>query len=155
MIAVSCNGRRAYSSPPRRASLDAVLALTWILRELLSEVGDFFMGGRPVRVACIAVEQQCAGFQRFFEFFLAECNCLVVVVGTNDFEINAVAHEPPDGRAARARFLYLRKLFRVEKPAAEFSRRSGVAAESRILSYRDPESKPCAAPRQGGLLRCY
>ena len=99
--------RRAYSSSPRRASLDVRVALrragsssgqpalTWILRKLLSEVGDVFMGGRPVRVACITVEHQRAGFQRFFEFFLAECNCLVVVVRTNNFEIYAVAHEPP------------------------------------------------------------
>lgn len=59
------------------------------------------MGGRPVRVARITVEHQHSGFQRFFEFLLAECNCLVVVVRTNDFEINAVAHEPPADRAIR------------------------------------------------------
>src|SRR5580692_11547925 len=74
-------------------------ALAWILRKLLSELGDVFRGGRPVRVARITVEYQCAGFQRFFEFLLAECNCLVVVVRTNDFEIDAVAHEPPADRA--------------------------------------------------------
>src|SRR5277367_22369 len=76
-------------------------ALTWILRKLLSEVGDVFMGGRPVRLARITVEYQRAGFQPFFEFFMAECNCLVVVVRTNDFEINAVAHESPADRAIR------------------------------------------------------
>jgi hypothetical protein len=42
------------------------------------------------------VEHQCAGFQRFVEFFLAERNCLAVVVRTSDFEINAVVHEPPE-----------------------------------------------------------
>jgi hypothetical protein len=62
------------------------------LQKPLSEVGDVFMGGWPVRVARITVEHQRARFQLFFEFFLTECNCLVVVVWTNDFEINAIAH---------------------------------------------------------------
>jgi hypothetical protein len=34
-------------------------------------------------------------FQLFFEFFLAECNCLVVVVRKYYFELYAGAHEPP------------------------------------------------------------
>jgi len=36
-----------------------------------------------------------AGFQRFLEFFLTECNCLIVNVRAFDFKIHAVAHEPP------------------------------------------------------------
>jgi hypothetical protein len=83
------------------APLAAVLG--GILRELLSKSGNVFVGGRPVRVACITVEHQRTGLQRFFEFFPTECNCLVVVVRTNDFEINAVAHEPPTDRAIRFR----------------------------------------------------
>src|SRR5690242_18999500 len=66
-----------------------------MLRELLSKFGNFFTGWRPVRIACITVEHQCAGFQRFFEFLLSERNRLVVVVRTYNFEIHAVAHEPP------------------------------------------------------------
>jgi hypothetical protein len=41
------------------------------------------------------VEYQCTGFQGFFEFFLTECYGLVVVVRTVNFELYAVAHEPP------------------------------------------------------------
>jgi hypothetical protein len=41
------------------------------------------------------VKHQRAGFQRFFEFFMAECDCLVVVVRTYNFEIQVIAHEPP------------------------------------------------------------
>lgn len=70
-------------------------ALTRILRELSTKFGNVFMRGRPVRVACITVEHQRAGFQRFFESFLTECNGLVLVVRTHDFKIHAVAHEPP------------------------------------------------------------
>ena len=74
--------------------------LARVLRELLSKFGYVFVGGRPVRVACITVEHQRTGFQCFFEFFLTECNGLVVVVRTNNFEIYAVAHKPPiDGSA--------------------------------------------------------
>jgi hypothetical protein len=40
------------------------------------------------------VEHQRTGFQRFFEFFLTECNCLVVVVRTDNIEVQAIAHEP-------------------------------------------------------------
>jgi hypothetical protein len=76
-----------------------------ILRQPLSNPGDVFMGGRPVRVAGIAVEHQHAGFQRFFESFLAECNGLVVVVRTNNLDIHAVAHKPPADRAIPAALL--------------------------------------------------
>jgi hypothetical protein len=41
------------------------------------------------------MENQRAGFQRLFEFLMTEGNCLAVVVRTYDFEIHAVAHEPP------------------------------------------------------------
>jgi hypothetical protein len=68
--------------------------LARILRELLSNFGIVFMGGMPVRVACITVEHQRSGFQHFFKFFLTECNSLVVVVRTNNFDTCAVAHEP-------------------------------------------------------------
>jgi len=53
------------------------------------------MGGRPVRVACITVEHQGTGFQRLFEFLLIECNCLVMVVRTYNFEFHAIARQPP------------------------------------------------------------
>ena len=76
-------------------------ALACILRELLPEFGNVCTGWRPVRIACIAVEQQVIGFQPFFEFFLTECNCLVVIVRTNNFEIHTLAHEPPAARALR------------------------------------------------------
>jgi len=59
------------------------------------------MGRRPVRVAGIAVEYQRPGFQRFFEFLMAERNGLAVVVRANDFEIYPVAHEAPAARAIR------------------------------------------------------
>src|ERR1022692_2187222 len=64
------------------------------LREMLPKIGDFITGWRPVRVACVTVEHQRAGLQRFFEFFLTERNCLVVVVRTDNFELQSVAHEP-------------------------------------------------------------
>jgi len=121
------------------------------------------MGGRPVRVACITVEHQRAGFQRFFEFFLAECNCLVVVVRTNDFEINAVAHEPPANRAircracsnkfcqslivARARFLHLRKLL----PAGTLPKAlAGGTSPGLIGGQRIPASPAKAASPTAG-----
>jgi hypothetical protein len=66
-----------------------------MFRELLAKPGNVFMGGRPVRVASIAVENQRAGLQRFFKAFLTERNCLAVIVRTYDFKIHAVAHEPP------------------------------------------------------------
>jgi len=69
-------------------------ARSHILGELFSKPGDFFTRWRPVRVAGVAVEHQRAGRQRFFEFFLTECNCLVVVVRTVSLELQAVAHEP-------------------------------------------------------------
>jgi len=62
---------------------------------MLSNLGDVFMGGRPVRVTGITVEHQRTGFQRFFESFPTECDCLVVVVRTNNLEIHPVAHLPP------------------------------------------------------------
>jgi hypothetical protein len=72
-----------------------------ILRQLLANFGNVFMGGRPVRVACIAVEHQRARFQFRFELFLIECNCLVVILRTYDFEVYAVAHQPPADLAIR------------------------------------------------------
>jgi hypothetical protein len=68
------------------------------LCELPSKVGDVLMRGRPVRVACVAVEHQVIGLQGFFEFSLTEGNRLLVVVRTYDFEIDAVAHVPPADR---------------------------------------------------------
>ena len=70
-----------------------------MFREQLANFGDVFVGGRPVGVARITVEYQRTGFQRFFEFFRTECNRLVVVTWTYDFEINAVAHRPLDDSA--------------------------------------------------------
>jgi hypothetical protein len=72
-----------------------------MLRKLLSEVGNIFVGGRPVRAACITVEYQRTRFQCRFEFFLTECNCLVMVVRTYNFELDAVAHRSPVARAIR------------------------------------------------------
>jgi hypothetical protein len=74
--------RRPRDKPPPRS----------ILRKLPPEFRDLFMRWRPIRVARIAVEHQRARFQSRFEFLLAECNRLVVVVRANDFEINAIAH---------------------------------------------------------------
>jgi hypothetical protein len=71
-----------------------------MLRELLSELGDFFTGWRPVRVACIAVEYKCVGLQRCLEFFPSERNCLVVIVRAGRIELQAVAHELSINRAA-------------------------------------------------------
>src|SRR5689334_10660094 len=65
-----------------------------MLREVLSNPGDFFAGWRPVRVARVAVKYQRIGLQRSFEFFLIECNCLVVVVRTHNFEFETVVHKP-------------------------------------------------------------
>jgi len=73
------------------------------LRQPRANFGDVFMRGWPVRIAGITVEHQCAGFQLGFEFFLTECNRLVVIVRTNNFKIHAVAHEP-DGSASAVRF---------------------------------------------------
>ena len=50
------------------------------------------MGWRPVRVTSVAVEHERTGFQSLFEFFAAECDGLVVVVRTDDFEVEAIAH---------------------------------------------------------------
>jgi hypothetical protein len=61
---------------------------------LLSKFDDFFTGWRPICVARIAVEHQRTRLQRFFEFFLTESNCLVVIVRTFDTKLQAVAHEP-------------------------------------------------------------
>jgi hypothetical protein len=72
-----------------------------ILRELFPESGNVLVGGKPVRVASIAVENQRIGLQRVFEFFLTECNCLAMVVRAYDLEIRAVAHESPADRAIR------------------------------------------------------
>src|ERR1700679_3241092 len=78
--------RRAESSLP---------GLAWMLREPLSDSSNLFTRRRPVRIARITVEHQSIGFQRFFEIFLVEPNCLVVVVRTDGLEIKVVAHEPP------------------------------------------------------------
>jgi hypothetical protein len=40
------------------------------------------------------VEYQCTRLQQFFEFFLTEANYLVVIVGTKDVKIQALAHDP-------------------------------------------------------------
>jgi hypothetical protein len=64
------------------------------LREFPPKAGDFFTGRRPVRIACVTVEDQRAGLQRFFEFFPTERNCLVVVVRTVNIELQSVAHDP-------------------------------------------------------------
>lgn len=63
-----------------------------ILRKLLSKSGDVLVGGKPLRVAGIAVKNQRVRLQRFFEFFPAEHNGLIVIVRADDFEILAVAH---------------------------------------------------------------
>ena len=68
------------------------------MTELFSKPGNVFVGWGPVSVACIAVEDKRAGLQSFFEFFLAESNCLAVIIWTYDFEIRAVAHDPPPVR---------------------------------------------------------
>jgi len=39
------------------------------------------------------VEHQRVGFQRRVEFFRAKANCLVVIVGTDNIKLHAVAHE--------------------------------------------------------------
>jgi hypothetical protein len=62
------------------------------LRQLLPDFGDIFMRRRPVRIACIAMENQRAGFQLGLEIFPVERNRLIVVVRTNNFKIQAVAH---------------------------------------------------------------
>ena len=40
------------------------------------------------------MEHQGTGLQRFFKFFLSECNSLVVVVRTDNIKFQAVTHEP-------------------------------------------------------------
>jgi hypothetical protein len=72
-----------------------VLRLGGMLRELLSKFDNVFVRRWPVRIACVAVEDQSVRFQLGFEFFLAECNRLVVVIRTYDFKIYAVTHEFP------------------------------------------------------------
>src|ERR1035438_1223736 len=59
---------------------DRRFPLACTLRELLSELGDFFTGWRPVRVACIAVEYKCVGLPGRLEFFPSERNCQFVIV---------------------------------------------------------------------------
>jgi hypothetical protein len=68
-------------------------SLGGMLRELLSKSDDVFVRRWPVCVARIAVEHQRVRFQLGFEFFLAECNRLIVVVRTYNFKIYAVVHE--------------------------------------------------------------
>lgn len=50
------------------------------------------MGGRPVRIARVAVKDERAGFQGFFEFFSTKRDGLIVIVRTNDFEVDAFTH---------------------------------------------------------------
>ncbi len=69
------------------------LRLAGVLRKLFAHLGNLFMGRIPIRVAGIAVEDQRAGLQLLFEFLLIEGNGLIVVVGTDHFEIHAVAHK--------------------------------------------------------------
>ena len=71
-----------------------ILRLGGMLRELLPKPDNVFVRRRPVRVASIAVEHQRVRFQFGFEFFLTECNRLVV--GHSDIRFQnsyAVAHE--------------------------------------------------------------
>jgi len=60
--------------------------------------GDFLSGWRPVRFARITVEHQSIGFERLFELFLTERNCLVVVVWAYCLELEAITHAPPATR---------------------------------------------------------
>src|ERR1700683_98142 len=80
------------------------------------------MGGRALRVACITVERPRPRFQRFFEFFPTKCNCLVVVVRTNNFEIHAVSHKPPPDRAMRRTLRLLEQLLSVLNDSANGDR---------------------------------
>jgi hypothetical protein len=61
-------------------------------RELPSELRDLFSGWSPVRIAGITVELQRTGFQSSVEFFVTEFNCNIVTVGTDQIEIQMVAH---------------------------------------------------------------
>ncbi|MCU1335020.1 MAG: hypothetical protein JWO19_601 [Bryobacterales bacterium] len=88
------------SEAPSLAQPSPALART--LGQLLANFGNVFVGRRPIRVACIAVEHERSRFQFRFEFFLIECNRLVVVVRTYNFGVYPVAHEPPADRAIRA-----------------------------------------------------
>jgi hypothetical protein len=40
------------------------------------------------------MEHERIGLQRRLEFLTSTCNCLIVVVRTNHFEVQALAHEP-------------------------------------------------------------
>ena len=62
--------------------------------EFFSNFCDGFMRRGPVRVACIAVEDNSAGFECGFEAFPIERNCLPVVVRTCNFEIHLIGHGP-------------------------------------------------------------
>lgn len=79
-------------------------ALARILRELFSNLGDNFVGGGPVRIACVAVEHQRTRLQLCVEFIPTERYRLTVIIRTNNFEIHSIAHEPPAARAIRPCF---------------------------------------------------
>ena len=80
------------SIPTLELSLIHISSGSGLLRELPPKIGDFIAGWRPIRVARVTVEHQRAGFQRLFEFLLSERNCLVVVVRTDNIELQSVAH---------------------------------------------------------------
>ena len=99
-VGIQCGPGTFEKSEPGRAEgmfgkARRVFQLSGMFCELLSKPDNVFMRRRPIRVARIAVEYQCVRFQLGFEFFLAECHRLVMVVRTYDFEIYTVAHEFP------------------------------------------------------------
>jgi hypothetical protein len=53
---------------------------------LLSKQGDFGTGRGPIGIASITVKSECSGFQNVLEFFFAELDGLIVVVGTDNFK---------------------------------------------------------------------
>ena len=49
------------------------------------------MGGRPIGIAGIAVEKQAAGLLSIVELLLAQLDCLIVIVRTDNLELVMVA----------------------------------------------------------------
>ena len=60
--------------------------------ELFSDLADLILGGRPIRFAGIAVQDQVAGLQRTFEFCPCERDREVMIVRTHSVQFGMIVH---------------------------------------------------------------
>jgi hypothetical protein len=102
---LNCNKLKLRLAVPTRARLPSgyccahvsepgqFLALAFLAGELLPKFDDVFVGGRPIGIAGIAVEEEAAGLLSIVELLLAQLDCLIVIVRTDNLELIMVAHE--------------------------------------------------------------